>query len=444
MKTLELNLGSPSLSRYAADSSCGEAVQWDVRANRFSHDKLPSKSREFDVLHGSFIQFSKNYPVSILAAIESALPCLKESGRLVIDFIDFDAVAWYDLNFSGKLSQDSLDAIDSYEATPTIERVKEFMYSMGVSGPIFENRLEFPAVRLIGYLNPGLSWTTTSIEKFLELSPDDVLQRNILATNRPGSVLSHIVDNAVRAEEPLYETSLLMSTFIKPGNRDVLSLTMARALQQRYDQYCFLCDVTDREMLGILQGFCWDNRNLRDRTTIILSADITGIVHAWNRLFRAADGEYWFINSSDFMTHDPFKEPILSHFKQDPSLGWVMGQPAGRVGKGFAYAAGLRASAMKGVGLLSEEFSPCTCDDNDLAMKLWLQGYRVVACRHTEVSHLAKHGGGTCDYLHGISDDKLYMHWRQPRKVQQKYLGQDPKLLESCMNLWGSTPWCDE
>lgn len=379
---------------------------------------------------------AENY-FSLPGQIQDVAETIKTTGKAILDVIDYQAYCWDQLQFAGKMSLVQ-DAHCFLSDVQTPESLEAKLRENGFVGPVFENRLAFPNFRLTAYKAP-ICWEVLETP----CSYEDIIGKNCIVTTEPNRDWDTILNDYKCDIEPIPNvTSLLMSTFARPDATDVVQVTSTRALWQDYDEYIFLCDRVPEDMFTAMTtifNYMKDKRHI----TLIFSADVTGIVHAWNRMFAAARGEFIFINSSDFMTHDPFKEPILLHFADNERLGWVMGQPAGRLGKGFAYASGFRAKALREVGFLSSEFSPCTCDDNDLAAKLLLASWDICACRHTEVSHLAPHGGGTCDWAHGITQDKTYMHWRQPAKMHVKYR-EHPEVLKRCMDLWGGTPYCDE
>jgi len=360
---------------------------------------------------------------------------LKVTGKVIVHSPDFLVTAC-DIVNSGSVDDQPIDLVRDTEFT--IPNICKALEDGGFRGPMFENRVHArsaeakPGVAITKYAQP-IMWTVLSEE----VPYDEIRGKNCVITT-PGDEYrpyeSMLNDWADYAEEDMFRTTLCMSTLTSPSEADVLQLSMARAAREEYDEYIFLCDNTSlfayNMMMSYRKGIIESGRHC----TLIFSADLSGIVTAWNRMFFMARGKYVFLNSSDFMTHHPFKDPIIEHFEADPSIGWILGQNAGRLGSAFAYASGIRRSALMQVKGLSPEFNPCTADDNDLGVKLRLAGYKVISCMHTEVSHLAKHGGGTCDAHHGIFNDRNFMSWRQLSRYYRKY-ADNMKLAEECANL---------
>jgi hypothetical protein len=367
--------------------------------------------------------------------ISEAASRLEENGKLYIQGLDSDAEIWTFHKVMGTVTPDFLQVINTRGPLINPELVSQIARQTGLEGPAFENRMTFPEFRLISYKKP-ITWKVFSS---WEEAGDEVYDGNVVITENTDRDWNSDLSTDIPSKPPRYEceTSLLMSCLIKQGYEDILQVVINRAIAQNYDEYLFLIDIPDRNSAAV-SLIKKNHEDLQNRCTTIISADLTGICTAWNRLFKAARGKYLFINSSDFLVHGNFKNLILEGMRSDSKIAWMFGRPdhsSMTDARVYAYASCLESSALYKVGLLSPEFNPCTADDNDLAAKLISEGFSLFSHPDTVVTHLGIYGSGTCDIYHRICEDGGFLLSRQVNKFLYKW--RDRKdIAQHCLNLF--------
>lgn len=403
---------------------------------------IPYPESHFDVVRLNFAEpfnlvNGSNYELK--DQVVSYIDYLKEGGKFEVYGFDVEAEAYMLTIFGAEHHNTIVSSLSNRNIVLSPKFVSDTLKDIGFNGPIIENRMEFPYFKVKAYPDP-IKWEVSDWD---EVS-DKILGNYVIPSeDRKDEDWSSLLAESQQAVMPerTLKTSCCVSALCKEGQEDVLSTVLGRLVREQFDEYIILIDAVwnSRDAFYLLQDF----QSKVGNTTIILSDDISGICRAWNRLFQSTRGEYIFVNSSDFMVFPGHKEKLLSHMEENEKLGWITAKPNLPAGRCYAYSSCFRASALFEVNLLSPEFNPCTCDDNDIAMKLNVAGYDICACYHTEAVHLANHDLGTCDRFHGITKDYNFMMNRQVNRYKQKW-GDYGELMERNLSLWGAIPWCFE
>jgi len=436
-KVLEIRYGWGFVEAYYDDTEEILAFCQDVLN---PEPRVPFEPGYFDSIRLNFLEplnllDRKNYKLE--KEIRKYSSYVKADGKIEIYGQDMKAEAYIMNNAPSQYHNMIIEDWGRRNIILSPEYATQVLTELGVSGPIIENRLDFPNFCIKAYIRP-IQWEATTWDSLESLRGNYVIP----ADGRSEEDWTVLLDES-NAEMPErnVKTSCLVSGLCRPGQEDILVLVLKRLKQEDFDEYVLLTDKawTSQDALDIFRTFQTEVPN----TTVILSDDISGICRAWNRLFRASTGEYMYVNSSDYLTFPGHKQNILEHMEQNKELAWVTGRPHTLNGRCYAYSSCFRAEHLFGVGLLSQEFNPCVADDNDIAMKLVNAGYKICACAHTQVAHLALAHIGPCDTFHKITSDHNYLMNRQISRYKEKWSEQS-EMAEHYIDLWNNIPWCFE
>ena len=414
--------------------------------------RIPFPPNYFDVLRFNLLEpydLNERKTIILKNEIERYLPWVKEDGKVEVYGIDSEAEAYLFRFVSGEEAKHRVKEWGRRNISLNPLYVEEVFRNLGFEGPSIENRHTFPCFSVTGYRKP-INWIVTDWDSLDNLRGNYIIPAKDRANEDWNSFLSEgQSDESVTMPPRKTETSCLFSALCKPGQEDILFLILERLKNEKFDEYIILIDKIWKlgleetsffiDFFEIIYRFYEQTQN----TTVILSDDVSGICRAWNRLFKASRGEYLFVNSSDVLIYPGHKEKLLKELKANHSIAWITSRPNDPVGRCHAYSSCFRAAPLFSVGLLSPEFNPCSCDDNDIAMKLVTAGYKICASPDVIVSHLGKKGTGTCDEYHQITEDFNFMMNRQITRYWRKWENHK-ELAEKNFNLYGGVPWSTE
>lgn len=211
---------------------------------------------------------------------------------------------------------------------------------------------------------------------------------------------NYIIDNGV---EPDNEVVSMMSTLVpeKPEHYHIMSHCLRRLVMftESSDLILIHDDPSDtaREIHRQLLEQ-QEDRYIR----IIYHKDVQGISPAWNTGFKFVDDHrYVFVMSADFCLRTRKGDKVLKKYMdEDEDIGWIGISQANQPPDFSSYASILRLKALQDVNYLSTFQEKCDFDDQDLALKLVSNDWKVFSTDKVSCYHLARPFQGICDKIH--------------------------------------------